>query len=511
MFSADRGSIVSGLIGVLVLSLFLAFPIQAQQFGDQKVITTSAEGARSVHAQNLGGEADADVLSASELGDKIAWYENQRSSDPLPDSLTFMEVNLGLTDVKYSSADWGDYDGDGDLDLVVAGTGGLDVGYTTTIYENQNDSDSSFVMVGADVADVREGSMDWGDYDDDGDLDLVITGRISTLGFTAVIYENQGGEFIPIDAGLTDTKRGSSDWGDYDGDGDLDLVITGTGDVGIVPDETATIYENRGEGEFDPIEAGLNGVERSSSDWGDYDGDGDLDLIIVGSTGVFNDATIYENQGDESFVAIEAGLTGVKNGSSDWGDYDGDGDLDVVITGSETAALYENQGDGSFEPVGAGLTELELSSSDWGDYDGDVNPDLIVTGVDSNSDTNTTIYKNQGGGSFAPAGADLTGVWIGSSDWGDYDGDGDLDLIVTGEDGVGAGSGGSPSTTLYKNLSTTGDLNPPTGLGAAQSDCQISLSWDENPSSNLSGYNVYRSSSEFSSVSNEKKIKRQLD
>jgi PKD repeat protein len=106
-------------------------------------------------------------------------------------------------------------------------------------------------------------------------------------------------------------------------------------------------------------------------------------------------ATIYENQGGGTFEPVGAGLTGVSVSSSDWGDFDEDGDLDLVVTGSKTAKIYENQGGGTFEPVGTGLTGVDRSSSDWGDFDGDGDLDLVVTGEDADFDLTATIYENQ--------------------------------------------------------------------------------------------------------------------
>jgi hypothetical protein len=99
--------------------------------------------------------------------------------------------------------------------------------------------------------------------------------------------------FVRLGAGLTGVDGGSSDWGDYDGDGDLDLVVTGQ-DAGF--NETAAIYRNDGGGTFTPLDAGLTGVKDGSSAWGDYDADGDLDLVVTGSDGSNRTATIYENQ-----------------------------------------------------------------------------------------------------------------------------------------------------------------------------------------------------------------------
>jgi len=160
----------------------------------------------------------------------------------------------------------------------------------------------------------------------------------------------------------------------------------------------------------------------------------------------------------------------------------------------------------TFEPVGAGLTGVEFdSSSDWGDFDEDGDLDLVVTGEDANSEFTATIYENQGGVTFEPVGAGLTGVEFASSDWGDFDGDSDLDLVVTGGDGDSEGT-----ATIYENQGDGSNGGPevPTDLQATEG--QIDLTWSPGGDSNPDGYNVYRSTSSFSDISNATKLNDSL-
>jgi len=420
---------------------------------------------------------------------------------------TFVPLGAGLTGVEQSSSDWGDFDSDGDLDLVIAGSGGVGVGWITKIYENKGNG--SFESIGAGLPGVKNGFVGWGDFDSDGDLDLVLTGQTSTLNSTAKIYENQNGSFEPVGADLTGVDDSSSDWGDFDSDDDLDLVITGQvlNGPGTGGENIARIYENEGEGDFSPVDAELEGVENSSSRWGDFDSDEDLDLVITGATSIiFTVATIYENQDDGTFEPIESDLTDVENGSSEWGDYDSDGDLDLVITGSETATIYENEGDGSFSQINAGLEGVQLSSSGWGDYDGDEDLDLVVTGVNSSSDLSTTVYENQNG-TFSAVETGLTDI-KGSSDWGDYDSDGDLDLLLTGDSGEDAER--IPTATIFENQSGSSGTHSPTGLVAASGNGKVDLTWASAENSDPAGYNVYRSTTSFSDISNATKINTSL-
>ncbi len=247
--------------------------------------------------------------------------------------------------------DWADFDGDGRLDLAIAGD---DAGTETTkIYRNENDS--TFTALGAGLTGVRDGDLAWGDYNDDGAPDLAVMGVDSDFNETATIYRNEGdGTFTSIGAGLNGVRDGALDWADYNSDGALDLAVAG--DNGSAP--TAAIYRNDGGGSFTPLNVGLTGVEFADLAWGDFDGNGRPDLLISGLDEEFTvSTTLYQNLGGGSFASIstgtgiERGLIDVERSSVAWGDYDGDGALDVLVSGefptenesSETVTLlYES-------------------------------------------------------------------------------------------------------------------------------------------------------------------------
>ena len=95
------------------------------------------------------------------------------------------------------------------------------------------------------------------------------------------------------------------------------------------------IYRNNGDNTFtEQTSIALTGVSISSVAWGDYDNDGDLDILLTGSTDSGNISKIYRNNGDNTFTEqTSIALTGVDNSSVAWGDYDNDGDLDILLTG----------------------------------------------------------------------------------------------------------------------------------------------------------------------------------
>ncbi len=354
---------------------------------------------------------------------------------------------LGMAD---GSFDWGDYDNDGDLDLIVVG---FDPSYTANaiIYNN---SGGTFTDIGAVLTGVFFGTAEWGDYDNDGDLDVVVAGVDDTgTTRTTTIYENNAGVFTDSGISLQGVDYSALDWGDYDNDGDLDLVVMGR--YQFSPDLVSSIiYRNDGGGVFTDIGAGLMPLNNGSVDWGDYDADGDLDLVMTGfDAGWSNRITIIYDNNAGVFTDHLAGLPQVAWGDTDWGDYDNDGDLDLLLSGDAAGptitAIYNNAS-GVFTDINAGLPTTSEGSTRWGDYDGDGDLDLVITGQDYSTSTEIThIFRNDGGNIFTNINAGLQTVYFtGLADWGDFDGDGDLDILVAGESTIDPTS---TSAILYEN------------------------------------------------------------
>jgi FtsP/CotA-like multicopper oxidase with cupredoxin domain len=367
------------------------------------------------------------------------------------------------------AAAWGDFDGDGDLDLVVAGYTLPNNALATTLFRNDG---GTFVDVGGGLPGVDPASLAWGDYDNDGDLDLLIAGRDTGGVPISRIYRNTGGVFADIGAGLTGvyssppTTSHYAAWGDYDNDGDLDLVISGTDGAS---NPVTLLYRNDG-GSFVAVAAGLQGMKSSAVAWGDYDNDGDLDLAISGlNAGSAPTTALYRNDGG-AFTPIAAGFTGLFGGSLAWADYDNDGDLDLAMNGfaaSGKASIVYRNDSGVFVDLGAGLPGMSSGSVAWGDYDGDGDPDLVLTGSGA-SGSDPLIFRNDFG-VFEPINAGLSFTGTGASAaWGDFDNDGRLDLLLTG----GAG------TMLYRNNDAPANTAPSAPTNLAATRVALDAKWD---------------------------------
>lgn len=316
------------------------------------------------------------------------------------------------------------------------------------------------------IQDMVGTKADWGDYDNDGDLDLAVIGGNGSR--YAIIYKNTNGSFEDIKADLQDiADYGYVMWGDFDGDHDLDLLINGATAVGVIPDmvdiNITHVYRND-NGVFVNHNANLTGVA-GWAQWSDYDHDGDLDIALIGAptdTEEKDIIKIYNNdQGVFTEVDLPLQLTRRYMGASiDWGDYDNDGDEDLFVsaTGESDEALENwisvilKNDDGVFSVVYPGIHGVFDSHVKWGDYDADGDMDLAVMGINRKDEDVTTIYKNDDG-VLSDIGFDFGGgddnkkcAW-GFFDWEDYDTDGDLDLLVSGKNGATQ----TFNTKVYRN------------------------------------------------------------
>jgi hypothetical protein len=200
---------------------------------------------------------------------------------------------------------------------------------------------------------------------------------------------------VPIDApGVFD---GSVAWGDYNNDGRLDFIMTGVAgsQAGI-----SLLWRNTGSGfQHVPI-FDLPAVEAGCAAWGDVDNDGFLDFLITGMAPSGPVSELWLNTPFGFSKIHVAGLPNVFASHAAWGDHDNDGLVDFLITGrtmelDPVSQLWRNTGTGFDKVMLDDLTQLDVGSVAWGDFDNDTRLDFLITGL-SGSDVRTThLWRNE--------------------------------------------------------------------------------------------------------------------
>jgi hypothetical protein len=142
----------------------------------------------------------------------------------------FSNINAELPGISgwnnRSAVAWGDYNADGLLDFALAGTtNGTIQGAIAQVWRNRGNSFE--LEPNAPLTPVTDGSLAWGDYDNDGRIDILLSGRTASSGPVVEVWRNTGTEFVNIGAGLPGRQDGAAHWGDYDNDGRLDIFLNG--------------------------------------------------------------------------------------------------------------------------------------------------------------------------------------------------------------------------------------------------------------------------------------------
>lgn len=382
----------------------------------------------------------------------------------------FTLTDAGLPGLANSSVAVGDLNNDGRLDLVLAGTDGV-FNLLTQVRQNLGGHEFANATAGLpELPPVSSGSVVWGDYDNDGHWDFLLTGfaGLDAGGLPILItqvWRNLGdGNFVNANAGLPGTDNDAAAWGDFDNDGDLDLLLTGFSKTGA----RAEVWRNDGVGGFVNTNAGLTGVFYSSVALGDFDKDGLTDFLLAGTTNGFVNGAItqvWRNSGGGTFTNFNAGLPGVSQGGVAWGDFNNDGRLDVLVTGyaraGAIAQVWRNLGDGHFVLTNSGLPGVSQGSVVTGDFDNDVQLDVLLSGVAAGGTLICEVWRNQGDGTFSNLNAGLPGVRAGALAGADFDNDGRLDILVTGYD-----AGNNVVGQLYRNDTALGSSRVPRLLSA---------------------------------------------
>jgi len=399
-------------------------------------------------------------------------------ADPLflavPDHATAVDGGLSR------GVAFGDADGDGDPDLLVANT----INYPEFLYRNDGERFVQVMETAPSLAGGFTEGVNWIDFDNDGDLDIFAARTKGPNG----LYRNDGSwSFVEVEAGdLTadDSPSSMACWADIDGDGWLDVFIVNRGG------ENDALYRSHDGLSFERVAdsvPGRAGGDGRSCLLADLDGDGDPDLYV----GNFVDTStspptrqrnyLYFNQGDFEFTEHTQGDV-VESRALTYGvsaaDADNDGHLDLFVTSigiGDRNQLYLNDGQGNFRLREAGLTtsvDTPSKGHTWGDFDLDGDLDVaIANGTEGTEHIQNELYLNDGDANFTAVtseefvSASHISAGIARAD---IDMDGDLDLYVANW------GDGDQDNVLYRNqsrgtwlkLQLTGSVSNRMGVGA---------------------------------------------
>lgn len=369
-------------------------------------------------------------------------------------------VSTGSPSGSYMGASWIDYNGDGRLDLFWNRGTNIFVGHPGNVFSVFS---NAITNQGASLGNT------WADYDNDGDIDCFMSGGSNRGSF---LYRNDGGSFTKVVTGvIADTLNNEAwgcAWGDYDNDGHVDLILAAAFNFSQISNPNR-LFHNNGDGTFTRIDTTV--VTDTTGPftvptWNDYDLDGDIDLFI-GSGPANNIGArdyLYHNflkeTGTAYFERIDTGALGtdiVDGQVWNWIDYDNDGDLDGYVTNYSNAIrnnLYRNEGNYYFKrmdssEVGSIVGDPGLFLSNiWVDFDNDGDEDCLTT---RDAGQRCLYYNNNGDGTFTRNDTTSISVMSGGNfgaSAGDYDKDGDMDVFILGP---------NPTKGLFMNTNSNGN------------------------------------------------------
>ncbi len=304
-------------------------------------ITSDGDPSDGASWADFNNDDHPDVFVANWYDQDNLLYENVGGTAFNALSSSVVASNNGFSE----TGSWGDYDLDGLVDLYVSNSYGLKENF---LYHNDGNGSFSRVMTG--IPSTETGttrSVNWIDYDQDGDPDLFVTNEANEAN---TLYRNDSSAFTKLNISGLCTDLGnsqSSSWSDYDNDGDWDVFVSNFGQNNV-------LYRNEGLDSFTAVTTGIvamDGARSFGTNWGDINNDGYEDLLVVNaySTGATLNNLLYLNQGDGSFVKVDTGIVSTEDGwtfGAAFGDMDNDGDLDLMaannFNGGQKNSLYEN-------------------------------------------------------------------------------------------------------------------------------------------------------------------------
>ncbi len=420
----------------------------------------------------------------------------------------FCDMIITPTPFQSGSVNWADLNADGSQDLVISGnvfktvaqepdlqfwfnlgefivitpapdeTKPPGIGYETRYREST--ASASFGVIN----EVFDGATLTTDLTGDGKIDVVATGVDRSGNVKTLVFENTFGQSVEFTkmAETIGIVTGAITSGDFDNDGDTDVVIAGKNS-----DDVAVLIQLKNEPDTDekmiPQPIGQSGFAIGSLDVGDFDSDKDSDLLVTGVTPSGDSVTrIYRN---DNGTLTDSGidLPGFLFARARFVDLDQDGDLDIALTGAQLSPfVLEGRGIVLSNSVGTFAQTATFEGRYFGglatgDVDGDGVTDLLVSGGTRLGFQNfAALLSNSGNGSSFPVHSTFGGGLFGQVVAGDYDGDADLDILMFGKL-----DGGANRFLPYRNEGSTPNTapSPPDNLISVVGGSVVNLAWGQ--------------------------------
>lgn len=393
------------LLFSLCFSLFFAEKTRAQSFEETTFedITTTPSASRSANFIDVNGDGWDDIFftNGPAAGQNNMLYLNNGDGS----FTTVIADDIVSDNDRSDGASFADVDNDGDLDAVVVTYGRNGTGKKNYFYRNNGNGTYTYEPDNAIGIPLTYSEMaNWIDLNNDQYLDAYITN--SVVSTRNLYFENQGNGSFEAVTGLSITSETlasrSINWIDYDGDGDSDLFIANENDA------NNSLFRNDGPDNFTQITnlaITQNGRNSAGSSWADVDNDGDFDFFVANWDGQSNQLFLNENgtfvEQTSSAIALEIG----SSFGSAFADVDNDSDLDLLVcnayfTGQITNSLFINDGNGVFnKDTNSALANHQGNTFGcaFGDYNNDGWLDVILANTLNENQANS-LFKNTGSG-----------------------------------------------------------------------------------------------------------------
>lgn len=394
----------------MVVWIFISFGsgmINAQSFEAISLsgVTDVPTASRSANFIDVNGDGWDDIFitnGPSQGQNNMLFLNNQDG--------TFEVVSndpIVMDNDRSDGASFADADNDGDLDAMVVTFGGGGQGKKNYFYRNSGNGTFSYEpSIAMGVPLTYSEMTNWVDLNNDQNLDVFVTNSVGSL--NNLYFENQGDTTFEAVTSLALTQETlpsrSIDWIDYDGDGDNDIFITNE------EGSKNSLFRNDGANAFTQITnlAIVQGNQNSAgSSWGDIDNDGDYDLFVAnyGNTGQANQLFINDNGTFTEVTTSEIAAAVTNSFGSSFGDLDNDGDLDLLVCNAylnsqTTNFIYMNDGAGNFTLDTTSALSMHQGwtfGAAFGDYDNDGWLDVLLANNLNDNQANA-LFRNTGTG-----------------------------------------------------------------------------------------------------------------